>query len=233
MSLDAPAPDRRAALKERHRRAIVDAAAALMAEREGVAFTVDDLAARADVSRRTVFNHFASVDDIVLAVCTEVLGGVVDAFVARAATAPTGTSAAPADPAGSTASMFDEVAHAVRTTDLVTPMAYLTRTLGLPDDQSSWRAATLLRSFHELSERFAAAMAARHPDADVLDVDLVVHSLMSGLMALYRHWYALTGAADDDASRAVWAGLVDRLITAARTGYGPDRGAPAPGAPAA
>ncbi|WP_024287494.1 TetR/AcrR family transcriptional regulator [Cellulomonas sp. KRMCY2] len=212
MSPDIPAPDRRAALKQRHRRAIVDAAASFMAEQEGVGFTVDDLATRADVARRTVFNHFASVDDIVAAVCADVLGGVVDSFVAQVSAAPAAQ--------GSASSMFDEVAHALRTTDLVTPMAYLTRTLGNPDEQSPWRAALLLRSFHDVSERFSAAMAARHPDADLLDVQLLVNSLMSGLMMLYGHWFALTGAADDEPARHVWAGLVDRLVETVRGGYG-------------
>ena len=59
-----PATDRRAALKERSRQAIVQAAAELMDETGGTAFTVDELAERADVSRRTVFNHFASLEEI-------------------------------------------------------------------------------------------------------------------------------------------------------------------------
>lgn len=204
-------PNRRAALKERHRDAIVTAAASLMAERGATGFTVDDLAARADVSRRTVFNHFASVDDIVSAVCADVLSGVVDSVVAQVATVPAA--------GGSASAMFDEVAYALRTTDLVTPMAYLTRTLGAPDEQSTWRAALMLRSFHEVSERFAAAMAARHPDADLLDVQLLVNSLMSGLMMLYGHWFVVTGATEDDAARHVWADLVDRLIETVRNGY--------------
>ena len=206
------APDRRAALKERHRQAIIGAAASLMAEHGALGFTVDDLAARADVSRRTVFNHFAAVDDIVAAVCADVLSGVVDSVVAQ-------VSAAPAA-GGSTSAVFDEVAHALRTTDLVTPMAYLTRTLGPPDEQSTWRAALMLRSFHEVNERFASAMAARHPHVDVLDVQLLVNSLMSGLMMLYGHWFALTGAVDDGPARRVWAALVDRLVETVRHGYG-------------
>lgn len=207
-----PAQDRRAALKERHRRAIVDAAAALMSREGGIDFTVDDLAERADVSRRTVFNHFASVDDIVTAVCTEVLSGVIESFLVRADAAPA---------TGSSSSMFDEVAHAVRTTDLVTPMAYLTRTLGPHDEKSLWRGALMLRSFHEVSERFSAAMVARHPGADPLGVELLVDSLMSGLMVLHRHWYTRTGGADDESSREAWARLVEQLVETVRAGYGP------------
>lgn len=215
-ALPAP-PDRRAALKERHHRAIIEAAAALMSRESGVDFTVDELAERADVSRRTVFNHFASVDDIVTAVCSDVLGGIMETFVARATAAP--DPAAQAAP-GSTSAMFDEVVHALRTTDLVAPMAYLTRALGPHDEKSQWRAALMLRSFHEVSDRFSAAMVARHPQADQLAVELLVDSLMSGLMVLHRHWYARTGGADDASSRLVWAGLVDQLVDTVRAGYG-------------
>ncbi|WP_307844993.1 TetR/AcrR family transcriptional regulator [Actinotalea solisilvae] len=206
-----PLADRRAALKKRHRQAIVEAAAALMTEVGSIGFTVDDLAARADVSRRTVFNHFASVDDIVTEVCAGILGGVVDGFVARA-------SEASAD-GGSASSMFDEVAYALRTTDLVTPMAYLTRTLGVAQDPTPWRAALMLRSVHDVSARFAHAMAERHPEADPLAVELLVNSLMTGLMVLHGHWYAATGGADDAASREVWSELVERLVSTVRAGY--------------
>jgi len=208
-------PDRRTALKQRHRQAIVDAAAALLEEHGGLRFTVDQLAERADVSRRTVFNHFATLDDVVIAVASDVLGGLVDTFVANAVAAP---------PAADTpAAMFDEMAHAIRTTELVGPMAYLTRSLGGPtrvDEESPWVAALLMRAFNEISRRFAAAMSERHLQADALAVHLLVNSLMSGLIVIYHHWYAATGATDDDASRRSWEGYVERLLAAVGAGYG-------------
>lgn len=208
--IDAP-PDRRAALKDRHRRAILAAAADLMAERGGIAFTVDALAERADVSRRTVFNHFASVDDVVTTVCSDVLGGVVETFLASAAAAPAGDD--------TPAAMFAEVTHALRTSDLVAPMASLSRSLG--DTEDSPLAARLLhRAFTQVSRRFSDAMAARHPRADPLDVDLLVNALLGGLIVLHRHWAEATGARDTAESRRVWAGLVDRLVEDVRTGFG-------------
>ena len=73
-------PNRFAALKARHRRAILDAAKELISEGGAARFSVDQLAERADVSRRTVFNHFASIDDVVTTVCTEVLGVVTQTY---------------------------------------------------------------------------------------------------------------------------------------------------------
>ncbi|MGH8882710.1 MAG: TetR/AcrR family transcriptional regulator, partial [Stackebrandtia sp.] len=141
MSVPQDAIDRRTLVKERHRRAIVDAAAVLMDETGGTTFTVDQLAARADVSRRTVFNHFASVDDIVITVCGEILGDsticgeiigdILDQF--ELGNGPQGTG-----------SLFDEVAGILRAADFVKPMAYLTRIFGGDDPTWSPRLALLL-----------------------------------------------------------------------------------------
>ncbi|MCL3859767.1 TetR/AcrR family transcriptional regulator [Actinotalea sp. K2] len=206
------APDRRASVKERHRQAILDAAGALMQEHGGVHFTVDQLADRAALSRRTVFNHFASLDDIVTAVCSGVLSELVENLVAGA-TALDG-------PDGAATSMVDEVAHTLRVTDMVTPMSYLTRSLGYTVDESPWRTALILRSLDHLGGHFSAAMASRHPGVDTLRIDLLTSALMSGLSTLHRHWYDRTGAADDEHSRRVWAELVDQLLETLHAGYG-------------
>ncbi len=208
--------DRRAALKQRSRQAIVDAAAALLEEQGGQRFTVDQLAERADVSRRTIFNYFATLDDVVTAVCSDLLGALVDTFVANALAVPAKDD--------TPAAMFDEVASALRTTELVGPMAYLTRVLGGPDQrvdlEAPWAATLLLRSFNQVSRRFADAMAVRHPSADALEVHLLVNALTSGLIVLYYHWLAATGAADNEASRKAWDAYLERMLAAVATGYG-------------
>jgi AcrR family transcriptional regulator len=182
----------------------------MMRESGGVHFTVDELARRADVSRRTVFNHFASVDDIVATVCSEVLGAVVDTFVDLSGAAD-----------GDATPMFDQLAGTLRATDLVTPMSYLTRVLG-GEAQSPVQAMFLVRAFTEVSERLAAAMAGRHPDAELLDIQLLVGSVMSGVVVLHRQWLAVTAGVDDEHSQAVWASLLERLLTTFRTGFGSD-----------
>ncbi len=202
--------DRRARIRERHHRAIIDAAASLLDAKGADGFTVDELAKRAEVSRRTVFNHFASVDDIVIAVCTEVLGDVVETFESRRSAS-----------AGTThASVFEELAEALRSTDLVNPIAYLTRVLRTPDDKPSQRqAVVLLRAFTEVSQRLSAEMLRRHPEADELTTRLLVSSLIGGLVVLHNHWLAATGGSADTASRAVWDELIDQLIVRTRDGY--------------
>ncbi|GEA89787.1 TetR/AcrR family transcriptional regulator [Cellulomonas cellasea] len=238
--------DRRVALKARHRQAIVDAAAALIAETGGLRFTIDDLARRADVSRRTVFNHFASVDDIVAEVFGDVIGTLVASYERESGAAggapetgtPRGSRGSPAadgpapdgEPVSATADdravVFDELARAVRSTDLVAPMAFLTQSLRSHDEHSPAIATVLVRVLDAARGRLAAAVLARHPGADVLDVHLLVNAVVSGVLVLHRHWDTATGAADDEPSRAVWAALVDRLLD--RTGHGFATDGPAP-----
>ena len=114
--------DRRSALKARHRQAIVDAARRLIDAHQGPRFSVDELAAEADVSRRTVFNHFDSLDDVILAACTEILDAVVASF-REAATASVHDE-------GGVATVFEEIVQAVRRPTCPQLTAYLWSALG-------------------------------------------------------------------------------------------------------
>ncbi|GGN49803.1 AcrR family transcriptional regulator [Actinoplanes campanulatus] len=196
--------DRRAALKARHRRAILDAADSLIGE--GVRFSVDQLAERADVSRRTIFNHFSSIDDVVTTVCTEMLGVAIGRFRS------TVTS-------GERASMFDDVAEALRDTDVPGVIAYLWRALGgfAPGDPRANQ--IFLATFMRASEEMARELAHRYPDVDPVDAAILVSSLMNGTVVIATHWIGVTSAATDDESRDLWCDLLERLIATVRTGY--------------
>lgn len=205
-----PVPaDRRAALKARHRRAILDAAQALIEEGGTARFSVDQLAERADVSRRTIFNHFASIDDVVTTACTEVLGAVVEGFRERVA----------ASPAADREQMFATVSATLRATDIPSLIAFLWRALGGfsaedPRPQQIFQ-ATFSRTTAELSRE----LADRSTDSDPLEAELLVSSLMHGIEVIAHRWIAETGTATDDASRARWQNLLDRMIRVIRAGY--------------
>lgn len=141
---------------------------------------------------------------------SDVLTGVVDTFV-------TNVVAGPADD-DSPAALFEEIAHALRTTELVAPMAYLTRSLGM-DLESPMAATIMLRAFSQVSGRFCAAMNERHPGADELAVELLVNMLMSGVVVLYQHWALATGATDTPRARRLWAELIDRLLSRVAAGF--------------
>ena len=73
--------DLRATQAQRTRAAIRAAALTLTRERGYAAMTVDDVAALAGVSRRTVFNHFASKADLLVVGLEPPASEVVEAFV--------------------------------------------------------------------------------------------------------------------------------------------------------
>ncbi|WP_159796492.1 TetR/AcrR family transcriptional regulator [Puerhibacterium puerhi] len=204
--------DRRAALKARHRQAIVAAAAALMDERGSARFSVDELAARADVSRRTVFNHFATLDDVVIAAASTILGDVVDELGARAGAA------------GPDADVLDQMAAATRAEHLVPLMARLVRMLGGESGAGTTlparEAALVQRTFALLDERLTATMVGHHAELDDLAVELLVVAFMAGALMLFRHWYAATGAVDDARSRRLWDELQGHLVDLLRHGQG-------------
>ncbi|GAB3701744.1 hypothetical protein GCM10028793_29370 [Nocardiopsis oceani] len=215
-----PAKDRREALKARHRRAIIDAASALMTEIGGTDFTVDQLAARADVSRRTVFNHFKTVDDITLEVFREMLGVVLDQVDANLAAT------------GGDTSMFERVAAALCTTDLVTPVLELTRIFQTEDcgparildagdrTLSPHQAVLFERAVSDLGTRIAVTTLRHHPSADPLEVELMCAALVGGALSVFRHWALATGGADTAESRRVWDALLGRMIDVYRDGFG-------------
>ena len=80
--MTAPAAGR-VAQRRRTRRAIVEAATELLAE--GAEPSVNDIALRADVSRRTVYVHFPTLDQLVLDATAGLINEDVDAALARVA----------------------------------------------------------------------------------------------------------------------------------------------------
>jgi len=201
--------DRRSAVKQRHRSAILTAAAELMDATGGTGFSVDELAERAGVSRRTIFNHFASLNDVVAQVSADVLSELIENLAA----------AVPAESLPEGASLVDELAEVIRATDLVTPMAYLTRTLGGDDPQSPFQDHLLNQALEQVGSGLVEVLQRRHPEADPLKLQLLVGSVAAGVLVLHQHWWQRTGAEDTPASRQVWDELLDHLISQLRSGF--------------
>ncbi|WP_144790574.1 TetR/AcrR family transcriptional regulator [Kocuria palustris] len=78
-----PPADKREATKWRNRRAIIDAAAELASEHGADGVTVKALAERAGVSRRTIFNHFTTVDEAVFESFSDRIGSLYEQIEQR------------------------------------------------------------------------------------------------------------------------------------------------------
>ncbi|TFC24640.1 TetR/AcrR family transcriptional regulator [Cryobacterium sp. TMT1-3] len=206
------APDRRAELKARYRQAILDAAAALIRERGKPQFSVDELAERADVSRRTVFNHFSSLDDVIMTTCTQLLSATVDEFRAATATTPAGD--------GSRDGLFDELTAVLRNIDLPPVVAYLAGVLTV-EGENGRSQHSIGDVFTRTTEQLSKEIAQRTSAIDEFEVAVIVSSVMNGIAVVSGHWLARTGGALDASSRTVWNELLDRLIATIRTGYAP------------
>ncbi|TFB99058.1 TetR/AcrR family transcriptional regulator [Cryobacterium adonitolivorans] len=204
------APDRRAELKARHRRAILDAADALIRERGTPHFSVSELADRADVSRRTVFNHFTSLDDVIMTTCTRLLGVAVDDFRAATQATPAGD--------GSRVALFEEITTALRAVDLPTVVSYLWGVLA-GDGENGRSQHALTDVFTRATDQLSIEIADRSTAIDAFEVAILVSSVMNGVAVVAVHWIARTGATLDEASRTVWDDLIDRLIASIRNGY--------------
>lgn len=213
-----PAADRRSHLRDQRHVAIVEAARTLATHHGADGFTVEGVATAAGVSRRTVFNHFAGVDQLLVAVCelifTEVTVDLLEGLERGTATLPEGD-------AGSRAAL-DALCESTRTVDLPAAIASIHRVLGGPDPADE-RADMIARTALEhVVGRLRERLVARAPGVDPLDLELTLTLLTSGLAAIGRRWVEehpdLTTDVPADA-RTAWDHLLDRLLHRLRAGY--------------
>jgi TetR/AcrR family transcriptional regulator of autoinduction and epiphytic fitness len=210
--------DGRSAHREERRRAILDAARVLATEHGAAGFTVDQVAARAGVSRRTVFNHFSGLDQLLVGVCEQVLAEAIaellDLVDRRTADLPSGTAAARA--------ALDAVGEAIREIDLPRAIATIHRALGSPplgDERTQGISRT---AFDHVGGRLRERLLQRVPDLDPVDLEISLALLLSGITTVAGLWVERHPDVDPDvpsAARADWEALLDRLLHRLRVGH--------------
>ncbi|KJC65768.1 transcriptional regulator, TetR family [Agreia bicolorata] len=198
--------DRRAELKARHREAILDAADSLILERGKARFSVDELAERADIARRTVFNHFSSLDDVIMTSCTRTLNRAVDEFLAVTSVTPSSH--------GTSAALFAEITTAVKAMDLPSLISYFFGLLDGDDARAENADGVFMRSTEALTVELA-----RRSGVDEFEVAILVSTLMNGIAAIARHWMVQADGILDADSRSLWDSLLDRFVRIVRDGY--------------
>lgn len=202
-------------MRLRHHKAILQAAGELVTESDGARFTADELAERAGVSRRTVFNHFASLDDVVLGMCTELLDVVTERLRTQVGRAPTADVGAGGH---SREVMFTALAQALQSADLSGPIIQVWRALGGTSADAQRQEEFAQRALALVADDLAVQLAAANPTADPLDIDLLASLLTHGIGVIAGHWLASVepGQSPDPAR---WAHLLDRLLHTVGSGY--------------
>jgi AcrR family transcriptional regulator len=210
--------DGRGALREQRRTSIIDAARGLAAEHGPDGFTIDRVAARAGVSRRTVFNHFDGLDHLMVTVCEQILAEVTTDLLAGVDRGTTDLPAAPHDgPAA-----LDAVCEATRGVDLPTAIVTIAQVVGGADVAHDRADAISRTAFELVAGRLRERLQDRAPGLDPLDLELTLTLLTSGLSAIARRWLEDHPDLASDVtpgSRADWDRLLDRLLHRLRTGY--------------
>ena len=207
--------DGRGALRLQRREGILDAARSLAAAHGSDGFTVDQVARLAGVSRRTVFNHFATVDDLLVAACEQILAEATTAILERV-DAMTGER-----PSGDGLAALDAVGEAARGVDLATAIATIHRMLGCPEPDDE-RAQRISRTaFDHVGGHLRERLHARAPGLDPVDLELGLALLFAGIVTIAGLW--LDAHPDlptvlPARARRDWDDLLDRLLLRLRTG---------------
>lgn len=207
--------DGRSVLRAERRQAILTATRELVASASTTHITVEQVAERAGVSRRTVFNHFGSFDALLVAVCEEVLAEVTAQVLDDVARRARRTVAAQRDPGAS----LDALCEAVRGADLPTAMVSIDRLIGgLGGDETRVEAISQ-SALDQVGRRIAAEVLRADPGLDPLTLELTVAFLMNGVGVLAHRWLEQSGARLTPATRGAWTRSMSRLLRQIRSGY--------------
>jgi len=210
--------DGRGALRLQRRDAIVDAARSLAAEHGSDGFTVDQVAQLAGVSRRTVFNHFATVDELLVEACQQILAEATTAILERV---DASTDTWSEDDAAGGRAALDAVGEAARGVDLATAIATIHRMLGCPEPEDE-RAQRISRTaFEHVGGLLRERLQTRAAGLDPVDLELGLALLFAGIVTIAGLWldaHPDLPTAVPARARRDWDDLLDRLLLRLRTG---------------
>lgn len=202
-------PDRHQVRREKSRDAILRGALELTALRGAPDFTFDELAEHSDVSRRTVFNHFATRDDLVIAMCADVLSGVTAHVADICAQAPIGQR--------TRADFFRTIDLALTTVGLPDVIESIARIVGT-DVTNERDGVILAMALSRVREIIRTQAARRLPDADEFDIELLCSAIVNGVCVASEIW--LSAARDGEPpDNKRWQELSHRLVQSLEGGY--------------
>ena len=203
--------DKRGALKWHNRRAIVMAAGEL-ADLHGIqGFSVDDLAQKAGVSRRTIFNHFPSAEDagyeylseLVSQLIGEVLAGLPD----------------PSEQGEQTlGQVYQDLCQAMRVHSLVEALRPLLHQ-AMDVKESPTAALWSYRVTNVATEGLEQMLRERLPGHSELEMQLVATSIINSMAVCMDAWLLRTGGELNDHTRGEWDELLTEALTILGRGF--------------
>ncbi len=208
--------DGRSVLREQRRDAILASTRELAMTSGPDGFTVDEVAAAAGVSRRTVFNHFSTFENLLVAVCEQVLAQVTDQLLH---TIDAKLANLPAAGAGRHVAAIDGLCEAVRDTDLPTAMTTIVGIVGEENEDQPRGQAISQAALDQVGRRLVAQVQTHVPDIDAVVLALTVAFLMNGIGVLARRWVHEYAAKLTPASRRAWRAYLARLTEQLAGGY--------------
>ncbi len=203
--------DKRGALKWHNRRAIVMAAGEL-ADLHGIqGFSVDDLAKKAGVSRRTIFNHFASAEDAGYEYLSELVSHLIGMVLAELPE--------PSEQTEQTlGQVYQDLCKAMRAHSLVEALRPLL--LQATDIKESPTAALWsFRVTNAATEELERVMQERLPDHGQLELQLVATSIINSMAVCMDAWLLRTGGELNDQTRSEWNELLTETLKILGRGF--------------
>lgn len=201
--------DKREAIRLRNRRAIIVAAGELATERGADRVTVNELAARAGVSRRTIFNHFPSAQDAVFEHLSELATDLIDRVLEEL------PDPGPAGEA-SLGDVYRQLIHALRSRGLIAELQPV-----LSVDVKGTPAASLW-SFRVTStavQRLDEVLRERLPRYTPFQTHLVATTLINSFAECLDEWLARTGGVLDERGRRTWDELLSTALDVLGRGF--------------
>lgn len=205
----------RRSIHHRHTRAIIAAAERLTTDRGSRGFTVHDVAEAAGVSRRTVFNHFPSIDVLLVCVCDK----IVAASSTRSLRAFDDALAKLGDVPGRDERALDALCTAVEEADLVAAMAGIATVFSDVKGPGERQAAIARAALELFGDRLRERVDRSTVHVDPLTLDFTIAMLLTGVVVIGRQWPRELDGATSSEAYARWSAPMSELVVLVRDGY--------------
>jgi TetR/AcrR family transcriptional regulator, regulator of autoinduction and epiphytic fitness len=215
MTVEEFAPDKHQALKLENNRAIKLAALALAEERGLGQFTVEELATRAQVSRRTFFNHFGSIHEATRAGLRDILfdasEAVIDALRANTELNQVQTAA----------ELFEVAAASLQAVDFTPSIVRMHRVLGIkkPGTKTAEDAQYFGEVFAMITAEIRELLSESAPHLPNVTRNLLVDSLLASVRITAEIWLPESASLKAPAAMARWQELHAQAIGLLRNGF--------------